>query len=122
MSNSLILYVGRPEAGRALAALAEQRNDYVYLPENLMQTLGMYISYFPQVVIIDMSIEYAQEVFEHLQSVDARPIVLLTENYIRSTSIFTLSPDLSAEALMSALERLDQPQPSRVSNGVLHYA
>src|SRR3954453_12599824 len=122
MSNSLILYVGKSEAGQALAAVAEQRNDYVYLPENLMQALGMYITYFPQIVILDMSVDYAAEVLEHLRSVDASPIVLLTEKYIRSTTIFTLAPDLSAEALMSALERLHQPQPKRVSNGVLHYA
>ena len=57
MSNSLILYLGKPEAGQALAALAEQQNDYVYLPENLMQALGMYITYFPQVTIIDMSVD-----------------------------------------------------------------
>ena len=122
MSNSLILYLGNAEAGRALANIAEQRNDYVYLPETLMQALGMYITYFPQIVIIDMSIDYAQEALEHLRSVDARPIVLLTDQYIRSTEVFTLSPDLSADALMIALEQIEHTQAEHVSNGVLRYA
>jgi len=122
MSNSLILYVGKPESGRTLAALAEQRSDYVYLPENLMQTLGMYITYFPHVVIIDMSLDYAEDAYEHLRSVDASPMILLSEEPIRSTTIRSLSPDVSAETLLQAVNRLQADQPEHVSNGALHYA
>src|SRR5262245_43755701 len=79
MSNSLILYIGKPEAGQTFAAAAEAHGHYAYLPENLMQALGMYITYFPEIVIIDMDLDYAQDVLDHLRSVDASPLILLTD-------------------------------------------
>jgi hypothetical protein len=122
MTNSLILYVGKPEAGQALAALAEQHNDYVYLPENMMQTLGMYITYFPHVTVIDMSVDYAQGVLEHLRSVDACPVILLTNQSIRDTALYTLWPDTSAEGVMEAVRQLHLDEVGSVSNGALRYA
>src|SRR5262249_25938043 len=107
MTNSLILYVGEQEAGKAFAAAAEARGHYAYLPENMMQALGMYITYFPEIVIIDMVTVHANDVLDHLRSVDAKPIILLTDKYVRSTEIFTLPRDLSADALVTALEQLD---------------
>ena len=120
MENSLILYVGKREAGLALAALVEETDGCVYLPETLMQALGMYITYFPQIVVIDPSVSYGRETFEHLRSVDAKPMILLTDERIRSNSIRTLPPDISAEALLDALDRF--AEPLRVPNGVLRYA
>lgn len=122
MTNSLILYVGKPEAGQALAALAEQHNDYVYLPENLTQALGMYITYFPHVTIIDMTVDYAEAVLEHLRSVDACPIVLLTNQPIRETALYTLWPDTSSEAVLETVKRLHLNEVEGVSNGLLRYA
>jgi hypothetical protein len=120
MKNALILYIGNPERGQALAALAETQNNYVYLPETLSQALGTYITYFPQVTIIDMSVDYAEEALDHLRSVDARPLVLLGNRYIRSASVYTLPGHVSSEALLDALDRTTEPQ--RVSNGAFHYA
>ena len=120
MKQSLILYLGEREAGEALAAQVEQAGGFVYLPDSLMQALGMYITYFPDVIIIDMSLSYAQEAYDHLRSVDAEPIILLTDEYIRSTSVFALPRETSAEALVEALDRVGQPQ--RVPIGVLRYA
>lgn len=120
MKQSLILYIGEREAGEALAARVEQDGGFVYLPESLMQALGMYITYFPDMVVIDMSLSYAQEAYDHLRSVDAEPIILLTDEYIRSTSIFALPRDSSAEAVAQTVERMTQPQ--RVPIGTLRYA
>jgi hypothetical protein len=120
MGNSLILYVGEREAGQALAALVESEGGYIYLPDSLMQALGMYITYFPDVVVIDMETSYAQQVYDHLRSVDAKPVILLTDERIRIASIYTLPHDISAEELLSAIERVEE-RPS-VLNGVLRYA
>lgn len=120
MSNSLILYVGEQEAGQTFAAAAEASGDYAYLPENLMQALGMYITYFPQVVVIDMALDYAAEVYEHLRSVDAHPIFLLSDERIRLASIHSLPHGVSADALLDAIARYEEPR--RVPNGILHYA
>ncbi len=106
MQNLLILYVGDPDAGRALAALIEPLGGYVYLPDSLMQALGMYITYFPQVVVIDMALDYAPEALEHLRSVDADPLLLLTDQRVRAASIYTIPPDAEPEALLHAIEHL----------------
>lgn len=119
-TNRMILYIGTPEKGQALAAQVEAHGGYVYLPEHLMQALGMYITYMPEIVVIDMALEYAQEAYEHLRSVDAAPLVLLTNQSQRSTSVFALPPHISADALQAALENIHVPQ--RVPNGLYRYA
>lgn len=120
ITNQFILYIGTPEKGQALAAQVEARGGYVYLPENLMQALGMYITYMPQIVVIDMAVDYAQEAYDHLRSVDAEPLVLLTSQNQRSTAVYSLPPHISADALQDALERIHKPQ--RVPNGIYLYA
>jgi hypothetical protein len=120
MSDSLILYIGKPEQGQAVAAAAALHNSYAYLPETLMDALGMYITYFPDIVVIDMSVDYAQEAFDHLRSVDAEPVVLVGGKPMRSTSVFSVPSHISAEALIDALERFGKPKS--VPIGVLHYA
>ena len=119
MSDSLILYIGKPEQGQALAAAASSQNSYVYLPASLMDALGMYITYFPDIVVIDMAVEYAQEAFDHLRSVDAEPLVLIGGKPVRSTSVYALPSNISTDALLRALDRFS---PKRVPNGLLHYA
>jgi len=120
INNQFILYIGTPEKGQALAAQVEARGGYVYLPESLMQALGMYITYMPQIVVIDMAVDYAQEAYDHLRSVDAAPLVLLTNQRERSTSVYALPPHISADALQAALESIHKPE--RVPNGIYLYA
>lgn len=120
LNNQLILYIGTPEKGQALAAQVEARDGSVYLPEHLMQALGMYITYMPQITVIDMALDWAQEACDHLRSVDAEPLVLLTHQPQRSPSIFALPPHISADALQSALEQIHTPR--RVPNGIYRYA
>ena len=120
MTNAFILYIGQPEKGKAFAEKVESNGGYVYLPENLMQALGMYITYMPQVVVIDMTTDYAHDFYDHLRSVDARPLVLLTYHPAREAGVYTLPSHISAEALMDALGRFVEPQ--RVPNGLYQYA
>lgn len=120
MTNRLILYIGEHEAGEALAQAAESSGDYVYRPEHLMQALGIYITYLPHVVIIDMAVDYAAEAYEHLCSVEAEPMILLTDDYVRSAVIFTLPRGASAQDLLALVERAAARQ--QVPNGLLRYA
>jgi hypothetical protein len=115
MTNSLILYIGEREAGLALSDAIQQRGGFVYLPENLMQALGMYVTYFPHITVIDMQTAWAQEVYAHLRSVDAQPLVLLTDQRVREFSVHTLPPYASAEQISQFLDRISE----RVPNGVL---
>ncbi|HVU15087.1 MAG TPA: hypothetical protein VHD90_27625 [Phototrophicaceae bacterium] len=124
MTNSMILYIGGQETGQALAALVERDGGCVHLPENLMQALGMYITYFPEIVVIDLRVDYAEAAFKHLRSVDASPLLVLTDQRIHEASIYTIPTDASPEALALALDHLQRElsAPHDVSNGVLHYA
>ena len=120
MDTKLILYVGELAAGEALATAAEANGHYVYLPHTTMQALGMYITYMPHVIVIDMETANAQEVYEHLRSVDAQPMVLLSEERLRLAIIHTLPRTAAPEAIIDYIERLGQP--NREPNGVLRYA
>ncbi len=114
MTNVLILYIGEAEAGQALAERAALDGSYAYLPEHLLQALGMYITYFPHIVVIDMAVDYAAEAYEHLLSVDARPLILLTDEYIRSTTIRTLPRGVDADTLFTAIQRFAPPLPDNI--------
>ncbi len=53
-----------------------------------------------------MALDYAAEAYEHLLSVDAQPLILLTDEYVRSTAIHTLPRDVSADDLFAAIQRV----------------
>ncbi len=117
MTSFLILYIGAAEAGQALQTVATRAGSYVYLPEHLLQALGMYITYLPHIVVIDMAVDYAAEAYEHLLSVDAKPLILLTDEYVRSATIHTLPREVDADPLLAAIQRF-APLP----DGVLRFA
>jgi hypothetical protein len=77
-----ILYVGNEDEGQALLAAVEPRGWCVYLPEDTMEALGIYITYFPDVVVLDGQLRRAEEVYYHLSTLPGEtvPMVLLTGN------------------------------------------
>jgi hypothetical protein len=75
-SRFYALYIGS-DASKVSDALRAE-GGWVYHADTLMKALGMYISYMPQVIIIDACAPYAEEAYMHLRSVDAHPIILLT--------------------------------------------
>ncbi len=120
LAGKLVLFIGQAEKGEALAAQVETLGGYVYRPQALLEALGMYITYMPQVVVLDLTESYAQEAFQHLRSVDARPLVLLTYRPAREPGVYTLPPHISAEALADALAHFAELRP--VPNGLYQYA
>jgi hypothetical protein len=87
-----ILFVGDYLRGRALQAAVGPLGWQVYLPADLTEALGMYISYLPSATIIDGTTRYAEELYEHLYSVDARPIGVLSDEI--GSSAWTTQPAL----------------------------
>jgi hypothetical protein len=75
-SRFYALYIGR-DASKVADALSAE-GGWVYHADALMPALGMYITYMPQIVIIDTCASYAEDAYLHLRSVDAHPIILLT--------------------------------------------
>ena len=68
-----ILYVG--DDGQDVAEIAESRSWYVLLPHDDLEALAMYTIYFPDVVLLDVRSDFADDVDFHLRSVGAYPIL-----------------------------------------------
>jgi hypothetical protein len=104
-----ILYVGDMEQGRALAAAAEARDWYVHTPGETMEALAMYTTFFPDIVIIDTlpRVTFAHEVYYHLRSVNAQPIMVLADDrqpgWWGDFDIHLLSRSISREALLDTV-------------------
>lgn len=102
-----LMYVGKAEERESIRDAAESAGGYVYLPEHMMQALGMYITYLPNVIVVDSAVNYSEEVIAHLRSVDARPILLLTDvEFPRTDGVFTMPRENSAERILEAARLL----------------
>jgi hypothetical protein len=76
-----ILYVGDPETGEWLASTLEPLGAYVYLSNELLPALGMFMTYEPGLVILDARAlpELAQGVYFHLNSINAESILIFDQ-------------------------------------------
>jgi hypothetical protein len=102
-----LMYVGKSEQGESIRAAVELGGGSVYLPEHMMQALGMYITYLPNIIVVDSAVSYSEDVIAHLRSVDARPILLLTdEAHPRTDGVYTMPREHSAERVLEAARQL----------------
>jgi hypothetical protein len=106
----LILYIGGSERGESIRATAELDGGFVYLPDHMLQALGMYITYLPNVIIVDTAVSYSAEIVEHLRSVDARPILLLVDDpqimRSRADGVYVISRHSEPDQVLEAARRL----------------
>jgi CheY-like chemotaxis protein len=111
MENPNILYVGDIDRGRALLAAVQAEGGYVYLPAELNEALAMYVFYLPDVVVIDGTTRpiLALEAFYHLHSVNAQPMVLLS-NGAHSEDVIALPLDADNETILAAAHHALQAQ------------
>lgn len=74
-----ILYVGDPENGRAFAQSVQSAGWWVHTPQDTLEALGMYVTYMPDLTVIDLSTQpdFTAEVSNHLRSIDACPLLIL---------------------------------------------
>lgn len=125
LQDMLILYIGDNQQGEDIRAAAELDGGYVYLPDHMTQALGMYITYLPNVIIVDSGVSYSAEVVIHLRSVDARPILLLIDDLQpaqpRIDGVYALSRYTPADEILEAARHLasghSPMQTSIFSNG-----
>jgi CheY-like chemotaxis protein len=113
-----ILYIGDVERGRALFAAVEHSGEgYVYLPADVLEALGMYVFYFPDVIVIDTMNQplTALEAYHHLRSVGAAPMILLTsdERADGDDGVYRLPPLVSRDELLSAIRYIVQTHEYR---------
>ncbi len=77
--HPMILYVGSSDQGTQLLKAVEPLGWWVYQPQNDTEALGMYVSYLPDVVLMDAETmtEIAEEVYFHLASVQVEPMIVV---------------------------------------------
>jgi hypothetical protein len=114
-----ILYVGDAARGRALHEAAAARGWHVYVPTETMEALGIYIFYSPSIVVVEAGSGFAAEVYRHLRSVEAEPLLILADAAQKKAwSLMATSGVLreSAEVdeIMAAIANLlDSREPAR---------
>jgi hypothetical protein len=104
-----ILYVGQPEAGRGLLEAVDPEGWYLCRAGELMAALALYITYMPDITVIDMvsSPVLAEAAYYHLRSVDAKPILLLTDDLsLKENGVYTLPAQTDPRDLMTVIQEL----------------
>lgn len=106
-----ILYVGSPDQGEALLAAVEPDDWYVYLPTEMLETLAMYVTYSPDVTVIDLSngSKVAAAVYRHLRSIDASPMLVLTDEVMPDA--YTLASNSTTSDIIEAVREITQGEP-----------
>lgn len=106
--HPFILYTGDARSGAALLTAAEARGWWVYLSQESSEALGMYMAYAPDAVIIDAEHDEltAAEIYHHLRSVDAQPLLILNSDMPwdvsadEDQSVYMLSPHTGVDDLL----------------------
>ena len=77
--HPMILFVGHHERGARLLEAVAPMNWWVYQPQTANEALGMYVGYLPDVVLLDADSapDMAEEVYFHLASVQADPVIVV---------------------------------------------
>jgi CheY-like chemotaxis protein len=91
--HPFILYVG--DDGQVLSEAAESRGWYALLPQDELEALAMYTVYFPDVIILDIRSDFADDVYFHLRSAGANPILWLGD--VHPTELLDKIPALLEE-------------------------
>jgi len=104
--HPMILFVGHPEQGAQLLEAVEPLGWWVYQPQTATESLGMYVSYLPDVVLMDAETapDIAEEVYYHLASVLAEPMIVIGGDELWSDRVtHHLSADVNVEDIIAGV-------------------
>ena len=76
-----ILYVGDRARGDCLRTALQQRGWEVYVPTEMLEALGLYVFYSPDVVLIDAGgeVPWGWSVYQHLHSIQADVLLVIAD-------------------------------------------
>ena len=80
--HPMILFVGSGKRGTQLLNVVEPMGWWVYQPQTANEALGMYVSYLPDVVLMDAEAapEMVEEVYYHLAPIATEPIIIMADH------------------------------------------
>lgn len=116
--NILVLYVGGSVRAAALQAATDHRGWYVRHAEDTMMALGIYIVEKPHIVVLEdhPAFPFVADVYMHLRSVAAAPLILLTDEpdtWARPAdqSVYHLPTAVTGDSLAYAMTHItDTPE------------
>lgn len=111
MTDLQVLFLGNAVQGERFGRAAAQRGANVLCAETMIEALGMYITAFPHITVIDATHADAEAVYQHLRSVDAAPILVLIDqdmpvlwtlrqDVLRAYGVLTVSRHSTASVLL----------------------
>ncbi|HLY28575.1 MAG TPA: hypothetical protein VKQ72_19670 [Aggregatilineales bacterium] len=104
-----ILYVGNAMDSQTFKECAEGQGWYVNAANTRLQALGMFINYFPQVVVLNALTDpgLIEEIYEHIRSVDSTPVIILaTEWGMVDGATRVVRPDIPFSTLTFVIQEL----------------
>lgn len=110
-----ILYVGK--GGQAFQNCVEPLGWYVYLPQTGQQALGMYMAYWPHIIVLDTLTEpeTAYYVYEQLLSVKAAPILIFDQGMQRQMpgvdGLHRVGSGIPFEEIIKTIQALVEQHP-----------
>lgn len=107
--NVFILYVGSQATGNALAQTVASNQWWVDVAEDADTALALYTTESPDIVVIDGADEArAAQVYHHLRSINAGPMLVLTNDrqwdYHAPDSTYTMLPPTDNAELVSFIQ------------------
>ena len=87
--HPMILFVGHAIQGAQLLESVEPLNWWIYQSHTANEALGMYVSYLPDLILMNADAEpdIAEEVYFHLASVQAEPIIVISDDEVWSDRV-----------------------------------
>jgi hypothetical protein len=115
--HPFILYVGSAAQGRAFMEVALARGAWAYVAEDAAESLGAFIAYTPDAVVLDPTREpeMAGEVYHHLRSVGAKPLFILTQDrdwdvsLTEADDVYVIRPEARADDLFEFVTAALEP-------------
>ena len=79
LQNPSIVFVGSEETGETLETAVQRPAIHLWRATEVLQALAFYTFYMPDAVVLEdgPSVELANEVYFHLSSVGAKPLIIL---------------------------------------------
>jgi hypothetical protein len=109
--NKRVLLIGQTNGDRQPHAPHWE----LHIAANLTDALGIYVFHFPNVIVIDGTVPFAPDALLHLLSVEAAPIILLTDKphcwqLPDDDAVIVLDPATDAAALVQRIHHLTAPR------------